>query len=180
MGVFINALPLRNAPKGDKTFNQFLLEVRDNALEAYAHQEYPFEELVDKLGLSRDISRNPLFDTMLVLQNHDQADLVRTYALPDIHFGYYSDLGVQVAKFDLTLTAVEIDNYIHVSLEYCADLFREETIHAFRRYYVQIMKQVLDHPDILISDIDVLDQEERRKTVSSINQNRQHQTGFDL
>ncbi|WP_460267414.1 condensation domain-containing protein, partial [Clostridium tertium] len=69
LGMFVNTLALRTRPAGHKTFEEFLKEVRQTALEAYEHQDYPFEELVDKLGVQREMSRNPLFDTTLVLQN---------------------------------------------------------------------------------------------------------------
>ena len=66
VGLFINTLALRNRPSGDKTFQTFLFDVRDNTLEAFEHQDYPFEDLVDKLSDQLDPSRSPLFDTMLV------------------------------------------------------------------------------------------------------------------
>lgn len=75
LGMFVNTLALRTRPAGNKTFEEFLKEVRQTALEAYEHQDYPFEELVDKLGVQREMSRNPLFDTTLVLQNMEQQKL---------------------------------------------------------------------------------------------------------
>ena len=72
MGMFVNTLALRNRPEGKKTFEAYLQEVKEAALQAYEHQEYPFEELVEKLNVRRDLSRNPLFDTMFVLQNMDR------------------------------------------------------------------------------------------------------------
>ncbi|MBJ8191330.1 hypothetical protein JDS79_31575, partial [Bacillus cereus] len=69
LGMFVNTLTLRNAPVQEKTFRQFLDEVKDNALNAFEHQDYPFDMLVNRLHLQRDLSRNPLFDTMFRLQN---------------------------------------------------------------------------------------------------------------
>jgi len=69
MGMFVNTLVMRNFPIGDKTFAAFLREVKVRTLVAFENQEYPFEELVDKVGVKRDVSRNPLFDFMLVMQN---------------------------------------------------------------------------------------------------------------
>ncbi|PWI59106.1 plipastatin synthetase, partial [Bacillus subtilis] len=64
LGMFVNTLALRTRPEGGKPFVQYLQEVRETALEAFEHQDYPFEELVDKLELTRDMSRNPVFDAM--------------------------------------------------------------------------------------------------------------------
>lgn len=73
--MFVNTLALRTRPEGGKPFVQYLQEVRETALEAFEHQDYPFEELVDKLELTRDMSRNPVFDAMLVVQNNDYEPL---------------------------------------------------------------------------------------------------------
>lgn len=64
IGMFVNTLALRNYPASEKTFLSYLEEVKETTLGAYEHQNYPFEELVDKVQVSRDLSRNPLFDTM--------------------------------------------------------------------------------------------------------------------
>ena len=71
IGMFVNTLAIRNHPEGSKTYEEFLSEVKENALKAYENQDYQFEELVDKLNLRRDIGRNPLFDVMFIMQNMD-------------------------------------------------------------------------------------------------------------
>ena len=75
MGLFVNTLALRSYPSGEKTFVSFLQEVKEQLLEAFQHQDYPFEMLVEQLALTRDASRNPLFDTMFVLQNTENQSL---------------------------------------------------------------------------------------------------------
>ena len=75
IGMFVNTLAMRNFPESSKTFKEFLAEVKDNALRAYENQDYQFEELVEKLNIPRDMSRNPLFDTMFVMQNTDNTIL---------------------------------------------------------------------------------------------------------
>jgi hypothetical protein len=69
VGMFVNTLPMRNYPSGHKTFRQFLKEVKKGTLKAYENQEYPFEELVDKISIRRDTSHNPVFDVMFNLLN---------------------------------------------------------------------------------------------------------------
>ena len=69
IGMFVNTLALRNYPIGRATFKEFLADVKERILMVFENQEYPFEELVDKLSLKRDMGRNPLFDVMFVLQN---------------------------------------------------------------------------------------------------------------
>ncbi len=165
IGMFANTLALRNAPIGTKSFVQFLAEVSDHALRAYDHQDYPFELLVEKLNLQRDLSRNPLFDTMFALQN-----LSRDIRLecPGLNFEYLA-LQNQVAKFDLTLTAWEIAQGIELDLEYSTELFTRERIVGMIGHYRQILKAVTVKPEILIHQIDILSEEERSLLLDKFN-----------
>src|SRR5699024_910339 len=104
VGMFVNTLAMRNKPVGNKTFQDFLKEVRQNALQAYENQDYPFDELVEKLHLERDPSRNPLFDTMFILQNGD----VETRVFDQLVMRPYEQgdtLGV--SKFDMAFHMTE-------------------------------------------------------------------------
>ena len=105
IGMFVNTLAMRNFPSADKEFSDFLNEVRDRSLGAYNNQNYQFEELVNKLNLERDLSRNPLFDTMFVLQNiHNESQTIKD----DLKFTEY-DMKNGIALFDLMLEASEQD-----------------------------------------------------------------------
>ena len=70
IGIFLNTLAMRNYPEADKTFVQFLQEVKENSLQAYENQSYQFEELVEKLNVKRDLSRNPIFDTPVYIAKY--------------------------------------------------------------------------------------------------------------
>lgn len=113
IGVFINTLAMRNHPKGDMPFADYLKEVKETALKAYENQDYPFDELVEKLDVKRDMSRHPLFDTMLVLQNFDgdEADIDGLIFQP-------LQTEVNISKFDLTLTAAETNEGIQCVFNY--------------------------------------------------------------
>ncbi|KAF6563601.1 hypothetical protein G9G53_25705, partial [Paenibacillus sp. EKM206P] len=111
VGVFINTLAIRNYPSSDKTFLDYLQEVKEHALSAYEHQDYPFEELVEQLNLTRDTSRNALFDTMFELKTLEQQAL----QLEGLTLNSYP-LENHTAKFDLTLDAVEQPEGILCSL----------------------------------------------------------------
>ncbi|MCY9639399.1 condensation domain-containing protein, partial [Paenibacillus thiaminolyticus] len=92
-------LAMRNAPSGEKTFQEYMQEVKENTLSAYENQDYPFEELVSKLDVAREVSRNPLFDTMFVLQNIEQSE-VSLDGLTCKLYPHEHD----IAKFDLTFS----------------------------------------------------------------------------
>ncbi|MCK4259526.1 MAG: amino acid adenylation domain-containing protein, partial [Halanaerobiales bacterium] len=164
IGMFINTLAMRNNLAGNKTYKEFLKEVKENALEAYEHQDYQFEELVDKLNLHRDMSRNPLFDVMFVLQNIDkiQIDYNELKTTP-------YKLESTIAKFDLTLHAIEIDEKINCSFEYCTDLFKSETIERLAKHYLNILQTVVENPEIHIAKIELLSEEEKQHLLYEIN-----------
>jgi amino acid adenylation domain-containing protein len=180
IGMFVNTLSLRNYPAGDRTFREFLADVKEKTLKAFENQEYPFEELVDKLSVKRDIGRNPLFDIMLVLQNMDteigsaSREKETGYKTgqpvqPDFPGDKEYENIVQTAKFDLSIVALERDRGLFLSFQYCTKLFRKETIERFTIYYKKIAAMIVKEPDIRISDIEIVSEEERNRLLYEFN-----------
>ncbi|WP_460323250.1 condensation domain-containing protein, partial [Paenibacillus sp. YSY-4.3] len=170
VGVFINTLALRNEPAGDKDAAAFLMEVKENTLKAYEHQEYPFDELVEKLGIQRDISRNPLFEAMLVLHNHRENEIIEYESFKISP--YFEDYGYRVAKIDLTLVANEELGTLWLTLEYLSQLFKRETAEQLMKYYVRILEAIVDQPEMKIKDISILNKNERKTLLSKIKSNQ--------
>jgi len=164
IGMFVNTLVLRNFPQGEKTFKDFLKEVRQNALHAYENQDYQFEDLVDKLNLRRDMTRNPLFDTMFVFQSIKTND-TQMCSLKFIPYKLDND----VAKFDITLDAQEYDEKISFSFGYCTKLFKKETIERVSRCFVNILKEIAENPEKKISKIEILSEEEKKQLLFDFN-----------
>lgn len=155
IGMFVNTLPLRNYPTADKTFNSFLQELKKNTIEALENQDYPFEELVSKLQLPRDVSRNPLFEALLVLQNMDIPELaIDQCAMEPLAIEH------STAKFDLVLEVAETGEGLKGHLEYSTQLFREETVRQFVRHLRSIALAVTANPEIRIGAIEMLTKEE--------------------
>lgn len=150
IGMMVNTLALRNFPAGHKTFRQFLAEVKESALQAFDNQDFPFEDLVKRLGLDKDTSRNPLFDVMFVLQNMniDNIQLPKLKLLP-----FNNKLGA--AKFDLTLKCYENGERLYCTLEYCTKLFKQEKIERFVGYFKDIVDVILKKKDIMLKDITI-------------------------
>lgn len=155
IGMFVNTLAMRNHPEKRKTFIQYLSEVKENALKAYEHQDYPFEALIDQLNIARDLSRNPLFDTMFVLQNTEQEQL----EIKDVSFKPYPNEHT-MAKFDLTLTAVEEESGIHFTMEYLTALFKPETIERMMGHFVQLIDSIIKQPEAELARLNMMTRKE--------------------
>ncbi|MCK4260231.1 MAG: AMP-binding protein [Halanaerobiales bacterium] len=156
IGIFVNTVALRNYPEGNKRFSDFLSEVKENSLLAFENQDYQFEELVEKLDIRRDMSRNPLFDTMLVLQNMDMTEI----ELSKIKFKTHNFKN-KIAKFDLTLTATESEEGLLFEIEYCTKLFKEETIQRFKNYFINILTEIGNDSEIRLDELDILSDQEK-------------------
>lgn len=170
VGMLVNTLPLRGFPEGRKRFCDFLKEVKVMTLEAYENQNYQFELLVEKLNVTRDMSRNPLFDTMFVMQNIDMdgfsGDCLRLEKFP---------VNNRTAKFDLTFFVWEENNKLILEIEYCTRIFMKKTVERLAKHYCNILSEVLADPELKLSEIRMLSEEEAEKQVYGYNA-----TGFDL
>ncbi|KEO76547.1 hypothetical protein EL23_22660 [Paenibacillus polymyxa] len=142
LGMFVGTLALRNYPTAEHTFRSYVEEVKVCALQAYEHQDYPFEELVEKLNVKRDMSRHPLFDTMFTLQTTEEGEL----QLADLSFRPYG-LEQTPAKFDLTLEAREEEAGIQFGLQYATALYERETVERMTRHFVRLAEAVAANPD---------------------------------
>lgn len=165
VGMFVNSLALRNRPRADLSFRDFLAEVRENTLSAFEHEDFLFEDLVERLNLRRDLARSPLFDTMFGLQNFGMPDLV----MEGVSFAPYP-FENKVSKFDLTVTAYETDAGLTFNAEYDTALFKGETIQRMMSHFERLAELVCENLDGLIGSLDPLSDEERRFQLETFNQ----------
>lgn len=148
VGMFVNMLANRNLPKHDKTFREFLAEVRENCLNAYQNQEYQFDELVGKLKIKRDMSRNPLFDYVFAVQNLDLPDMSNS----KIKITTY-DFEYNISRFDMFLSIMDMKETVRFMLEYSTKLFKRVTAERFLNHYIEILDQIKNNINIKIGDI---------------------------
>ncbi|MCP4156330.1 MAG: AMP-binding protein, partial [bacterium] len=164
IGMFISTLCMRNKPAGKKRFTDLLREVKNGALAAFENQEYPYEELVEKVDVKRDTSRNPLFDVMFVLQNLEENEV----SIPGLKLSPYP-FENPTSKFDMTLQAIEIEGRLEFSLEYSTKLFKKETINRFIGYFRQIATTAIKNPTREIYKIEVLPAAEKQRLLIEFN-----------
>jgi amino acid adenylation domain-containing protein len=163
VGMFVNSLALRNFPAAGKEFIDFLTEVKNRLLEAFENQDYPFEELVEKVAVPEDTGRNPIFEVMFTVQSSDGTGAV---GLPEIHAYDYE---YRVAKFDLGLGVVEDGDDVMFYYNYSTRLFKEETSRRYVEYLKRIAASVLESPHTRIADIEMMPEHERRRLLFDFN-----------
>ncbi|MBK8452744.1 MAG: amino acid adenylation domain-containing protein [Thiofilum sp.] len=161
IGFFVNTLVVRTDVSGDISFNELLQRVRAQAIEAYSHQDIPFEKLVEELQPTRNLSYSPLFQVMFALRNIPGEDL----DLAGLTIKPVERTGV-VAKFDLTLELNENPKGIFGALEYNTDLFSPATIARMEQHLQQLLDTVLNAPDTKIQSLALLTEQERSQLQS--------------
>ncbi|TNE56377.1 MAG: amino acid adenylation domain-containing protein, partial [Bacteroidetes bacterium] len=167
VGLFVNTLALRSTPEQEKSFSQYLSEIKTLSLNAFEHQEYPFDQLVEELNLRRDLSRSPLFDAFFVLQNVQETKL----NAGGLEFETVESSG-RVAKFDLSLQAFEDGDSIHLDFEYANSLFKQETIERLSRHFVHLLQELIEAPDKKIGLLNILNQDERKQILLEFNETK--------
>ncbi|HEU0299248.1 MAG TPA: amino acid adenylation domain-containing protein, partial [Longimicrobium sp.] len=156
VGLFVNTLALRTRLDGDGTFRELVRRVRETTLEGYAHQDLPFERLVDELHVERKLDRTPLFQ---VVFSYDAA-AAEGLRLPGIRVTERS-AAHRTAKFDLALNLEEAEGALTGYLEYATDLFDAATAIRLGEHYVRLLEQALADPDRPLASLDPVPEAER-------------------
>jgi tyrocidine synthetase-3 len=167
IGFYVNTLALRTQIEDDKGFDALLDQVKMTTLQAQEHQLYPFDELVDELKLQRDMSRSPLFDVMVVLQNIHLGTTAEH--IVDIKIKPYQETSHTISKYDLTFLFTEENDGIYLNIEYNTDLFLNETIKGYSEYFQRLCNRLLTAPKQPLSSVSLLTPEETDKIVFEFN-----------
>ncbi len=160
IGFFVNTLVLRGNLSGNPVFRELVHRSRRTAIEAYSHQDLPFERLVTALHRDRDASRTPLFQVMFALQNAPSW----TFQAPELQFTPV-DLPIATSKFDLTLFATEVPEGLRLTMEYSTDLFDAATVDRMLAHYLVLLEEIIAHPDHPIGALRMLTTEERTQVL---------------
>jgi amino acid adenylation domain-containing protein/non-ribosomal peptide synthase protein (TIGR01720 family) len=159
IGFFVNTLALRTNLNGDEAFTELLSKVKQTTLEAYGHQEVPFEKVVEAVVKERDLSRSPLFQVMFVLQN---TAVIPTLELGDIKITG-ERAGDQASKYDLSYNAEETKEGIRFVVEYNTDLYEAETIARMAGHYAELIASVTKQPATTINKLQLLSKAEEEE-----------------
>ena len=155
IGFFVNTLVLRCDLSNNPSFTELLEQSKATLLDAYAHQQVPFEQIVEALQPERSMAHSPLFQVMLVLQNNEEGEL----ELPGLTLSPVEQAG-GIAKYDLTLNVVESEQGLQLSWVYSTDLFNADTIERLSKHFDLLLTGLVSQPTSSVFTIDMLSSKE--------------------
>jgi amino acid adenylation domain-containing protein len=156
IGFFINTLVLRDQVRGEDSFTVLLDQVKETTLEAYAHQEVPFEKVVDAVVKDRDLGRHPLFQVMFVLQNTPEVPELKLGKLQLASEGHEQ----RTTQFDISFLLSETGTGLVGTVEYATDLYGEDTIARMTGHYINLLNSVAAAPETAAGKLSMLSVEE--------------------
>jgi amino acid adenylation domain-containing protein len=164
IGFFVNTLALRSDLSDNPSFTTLLQEVRTTILRAYDHQDVPFEKIVETVVRHRDLSTNPIFQVMFVWETKETASpyLTKVQLLPEA-------VTHTSSKFDLTFFASEHHDGLQINIEYCTDLFKEDTIRQLFAHFEELLRSITISPAARIDTLPLIGEQERDYLLSSLN-----------
>ncbi|MBV9680754.1 MAG: amino acid adenylation domain-containing protein, partial [Solirubrobacterales bacterium] len=175
IGFFVNTIVLRCDLRGDPSYRKLLRATRERALGAYAHEDLPFEKLVEELQPERDLSRNPIFQVTCQLHEHSTTDIrtptpSRDGSQPSLRFAWATPPVRDQAKFELALNLWAAGCGMAGRLSYSADLFERATAERMARHFAQLVAGVVAEPDLPLSRVTILSAAERNRELVQYNQ----------
>jgi natural product biosynthesis luciferase-like monooxygenase protein/amino acid adenylation domain-containing protein len=161
IGFYVNTLAMRLDLNGIVNYSDLFTEVKKMTLEAYDHQLFPFDKLIEELDLPREISRNPLFDVMVILQNTNITKYSNEVAGLNISGINWDE--TSSSKFDLTFCFIEYENELELALEFNSNIFYLESAERISEHFIQLLNNLVFYPTISLIDIDFLRIDEKQK-----------------
>ncbi|MDH5548218.1 MAG: amino acid adenylation domain-containing protein [Gammaproteobacteria bacterium] len=160
IGFFVNTLVIRTQIDANPTFGEILSDVRNHTLEAYAHQDLPFEQLIDELSITRNLSHTPLFQVLFSLENTPRS----TVQASDLEL-VPIDIPSTTVKFDLELQLTETHEGLVGGWLFATDLFNARTIARWSQSFIRLLEQLVEQPDIRLSELQWLSDCERQQVL---------------
>ncbi|WP_133054564.1 non-ribosomal peptide synthetase, partial [Niastella populi] len=166
IGCFINTIALRSNLTQQQHFRELLLQLKETTLEAYNHQDVPFEKVIDQVVTNRDLSRSSLFQVLFTLDNNEEAGAIDLgdIVLSDVSFT------PNTAKFDISVNISEISGELRIEFAYYSDLFLEETILRMADHYRNLLMTVVENRNTAIGRLHMLSVTETRQLTTGFNQ----------
>lgn len=156
IGLFLNTIVIRTHLDMDKGFSNLLLHQKKELLDCYSHQNYPFDELVDKLNINRDTSRSPLFDVLVELHDRKEGDIQLPNHDSHLEVAVNNDIDRPVSQFDMTFSFLDNKDDLLLSLEFNTDIYNDSTIYRLIEHFQNFVLEAVKQPEKSISEINYL------------------------
>jgi tyrocidine synthetase-3 len=169
IGFYVNTLALRTRFSGADSYASLLANIRQVTLDAYDHQVYPFDELVDVLPVQYDLSRHPLFDVMLVVHNAETENAAAQQSLGELKISSYQGAQALFSKFDLLFNFVETGGGIVAGIQYNKDIYAQSTVEQLADHLGQLLAVMIAQPDTPIQQLDYLSAAEKQQLLFDFN-----------
>ncbi|WP_343914920.1 condensation domain-containing protein, partial [Aquimarina litoralis] len=168
IGFYVNTLALRNYVNSEESFRSFYKVIKESTLSAFSNQMYPFDKLVEELGIIRDPSRNPLFDTMFTLQNVRERGQ-ENLTLDEKSIQEIQDRGTTHSKFDLDIDFYEIGEYLSFNINYNTDVYDSVMVEGLMVHYKELLVSLMGCFEKPLKDVEYLPSAERLELLSGFN-----------
>ncbi|MCR8843796.1 amino acid adenylation domain-containing protein [Paenibacillus sp. SC116] len=170
IGCFVNTLPVRNQVIGEERFEDFVLSMKQTVFELHDNQEYPFDRIVEDLGVERNLSRNPVFDVLFELHTLKTDASTSVKISSEVMLSYEKSLEhIRYTGFDFVFELYQKDGQIDGYIQYNTDLFRSDTMGRLSQHFIQLVNDSLVNPNVRIADMDMLTQEEKQQVLEQFN-----------
>jgi len=165
IGFYVNTLPLRVKINPDSSCKDLLLKVKKTVLESFEHQKYPFDTIVEDVQIKKDLSRNPIFDSMLVLQSNKKHEITKQ-GINVLKKEYNSN----TSKFDVSyIFTLEADGSYGLKIEYNTDIYEKIFINQLGSHYITIMDMMFSNMNNTINEIQYISEKEKEKLLHGFN-----------
>ena len=165
MGFYVNTLALRNEIQTGDRFIDLFQRVKGTTLEAYKHQQYPFDRLVEELKLKRNLDRSLIFDIMITLHNIGNKKINSSREISD----EITDFGNAISKFDLEVSVKDVDGSLSFEMVYNTDVYDNQMMVSFMNHFRQLLTEVVKSPETKIDDINFLSKTEIKTLLEDFN-----------
>jgi amino acid adenylation domain-containing protein len=169
IGYFVNTIPIRTQVKTTQPFLQLLQEVKQNVLNGYTWQHVPLEKIISRVVNHRSPDRHPLFQVVFVLQSNET---VKPLQLDGLMLSQFDPLKLESTEFDLTCTAMETAEGIHLTLAYRTDLFQPATVQAMLKNYQTLLEAIVESPLQPVGRLNIISGQERKRVLIEYNNTR--------
>ncbi|MFK7784940.1 MAG: amino acid adenylation domain-containing protein [Crocinitomicaceae bacterium] len=171
IGFYVNTLALRNQVHKNENFDDFSARVNENTLEALNHQMYPFDRLIEDLDLERIVNRSAVFDVMFAFHENNGQEIETAAASSDS--SKVEDLGSDLSKFDMSITATEMSNALSIHVLFNPDVYEHQLIEQLMKHFSQVLSRLLENPKEELNKVNFLTEREEKELIDTFNSKRE-------